>query len=134
MVRPLEEEEEGAGTLAVRAAAVADEFGFGLGLVERVVGIGVVVDGVTAPIMLDVDALLTGTAVDVVTGTRVVLELGLSAVELLTEMAADEADAPVEVLAVFTVDRKPCAVAMNDAALTVTALPPTTTVAAGLRA
>lgn len=130
----MEEEEEGAGALAVRAAAVAEELGFGLDLVERVVGIGVVVDGVTAPIMLDVDALLTGIAVDVVTGTGVVLELGLAAVELLTEAAEDEAAAPAEVLAVFTVDRKTCAVAMNDAALTVTALPPTTNVAAGLRA
>lgn len=72
--------------------------------------------------------------VDVVTGICVVAELGLCPVELLTDAAADETDVAAEVLAVFRLDRKPCAVAMNDAALTVTALPPTTTVAAGLRA
>ena len=91
-----------------------------LGWVENVVALAAM------PVVLGVeDAAAVGS---------VVVGLELLCAEVLMDAAVDVAAARAEVLAVFWVDRKACAVPMYEFALTVTTVPPTTTVAAGSRA
>ena len=93
---------------------VEEEVRVGLDWVERVVAT------VDKRVVLEVENVLTF--------------VNLSVAGLLMDAAADEVAGTADVVVVFTVDRKACAVDMNDAALTVTVVPPTITVAAGLKA